>query len=810
MKLGRASIGFAFVLCACGGEGRAKTVRPALAAPPGAFVAPLDGPRRAVHAYGRKNDLTLGWPNGGVFTFAADRDLPGHRPLRGALLDVGSQPGDRPDPLLWMRAATIDRAGAAHQLVASEIDPAGSSGGCSPGAGVRAGGVVEGVRLQTVWCAEDVDGVRRVRAKASAESLPEGTTLAWELNPGTADPIVNGRTADWEGEAETSYVVIAEHGVALLVESSMKMVAARRLVHIASEAFPAPLVLKPPRDATLSLRVFEGDAIDALSGVSGTRVPVTVTAESGSFVRLLGDNGELVAEGRIDPSGKRRFEVPDKGARSIEVRSPRGVFAMNRPLGVEPLVLEAPRAKEGKVELRYVDGSGPTPARVLFGGLDGTPDPEPRVSNSDADPQHAAFADRRSAFLAHGAATVGLPPGRYRIVATAGPTHTLAIREVEVRDGEVTRVDGELREIVDTKDWVSADFHLHAAPSPDSRVSLDARVASLAASHVDLGVATDHNRITDYGPSTKRLELEDRVVTVVGDEITSAGPHLLGHFNAFPFPVPTGAPEDSVPPYYLVPAADMFVAARQAGARVVQVNHARMPPSIGYFDLTGFDAKTGVAKPELAFGFDALEAHNGLWLEQESRVREGVHDLVGLARRSVLVAATGNSDSHKLHWETAGWPRTYVHTAREPRATRADRTLEALLARKTTVSAGPFVEATVEGADPGAIVHLTRKKARVHVRVSAPSWIPVDHVEIWKDDAIAIRLDVPGPAKDGVRFERDIEVDVSDDAVLLVWADADNALPDGLPLGRSRPIGFTSLFYVDADGDGAVKVPAGR
>ena len=75
--------------------------------------------------------------------------------------------------------------------------------------------------------------------------------------------------------------------------------------------------------------------------------------------------------------------------------------------------------------------------------------------------------------------------------------------------------------MTDTTGWTSGDFHLHSAPSPDAPVSLDERVASLACEGVELAVATDHNRISDYKPSVARLGLADRIVAVSGDEITS-------------------------------------------------------------------------------------------------------------------------------------------------------------------------------------------------------------------------------------------------------------------------------------------------
>ena len=99
-------------------------------------------------------------------------------------------------------------------------------------------------------------------------------------------------------------------------------------------------------------------------------------------------------------------------------------------------------------------------------------------------------------------------------------------------------------------------------------------------------------------------------------------------------------------------------------------------------------------------------------------------------------------------------------------------------------------------------------RVRVHVRVSAPAWVPVEHVELWVDDAVALRVAVTAPATDGVRYEGDHTLTLTGDAMVLAWADATEPLRHVLPLARAVPIGFSGPVWVDANGDGAVRVPA--
>ena len=163
---------------------------------------------------------------------------------------------------------------------------------------------------------------------------------------------------------------------------------------------------------------------------------------------------------------------------------------------------------------------------------------------------------------------------------------------------------------------------------------------------------------------------------------------------------------------------------------MLQVNHPRMAPGIGYFDLTHLEPRTGAADASFSGSFDAVEAFNGFFLTSPARVREGAADMVALARRGLHVAATGNSDSHHLLYEEAGYPRTYAHVSPEPIATRMERVLAAIRRGDTTVSSGPLVEMTVDGAPIGSVVvPKGGRTVHVHVRVSAPTWVPVEHVE---------------------------------------------------------------------------------
>ncbi len=799
MRLTVAALALSLVLPAC----RARR------AVPFARVAPLAASRHEPHAWARAGDLVLRGASA-QFTVAAGEDLAGHRPLRGAVLDARNDGDDRSDPLLWWRPLWVDARGRSHVAVAQGV----TTVRCANGAvGVRAVAEVDDVRLDTQLC---ITGPRSLRAVTEAVGLPDGARLGDEVNPGSATALVWGRGPAWEGEVSTRVLALVEHDTAMVFRAADEGTARRALVHIATETFPAPIVwTQSGARLVRDVEVLRGDAVDALA-----------VAARGQVAQVL-DVVSDAADGRLavyDAQRMMRLEAPMNGPRRrVTLAEPFAAFVrVFDGAGVAGPWLTVPAGdarravtvRDGAhpsatVRVRVTDDQGvAVPAHVLFTALDGGD-----AATLAPVGTLLGHVSGHTLYVLDGEATVKLRPGRWRVVATHGSAWTLHADTLDVTPDATRTVTATLRPVVAPAGWVSADLHLHAAPSPDSTVTLAERVASLVCNGVDVAAATDHNRITDYRDAVRAQGLDARLAVMAGDEMTSAGVALWGHFNAFPLPVPDAqtAPDDAVPWYFERSPDEMFTRAREMGARVVMVNHPRMPPSIGYFDLTHFDAATGEAGRGFSDGFNALEVFNGIWLETPDRVREGVVDLAGLARRGLRVTAVGNSDSHRLVHEEAGYPRTWIYVGEGTRETLTARVLDGLRAGRTSVSAGPFVELTVEGQPAGSVVRAGNtfpRRVRVHVRVSAPAWVPVERVELWVDDAVALRVPVVGEGRDGVRYEGDHELTLQGDAMVLAWADATRPLPFVLPLSHAVPIGFSGPVWVDANGDGEVRLRA--
>lgn len=768
----------------------------------GGRVDRLSASRTSDDAAGRAGDLVITGPGRESVTVAATPNLSGHFPLLGAIVDVATAPGDVTDPLIWLRTVKV----GPHDEVTGIDIRAPQPFECASGApGVRALGGI-GVGYTGEVCALAGGGFALT---STITSLRDGESLADWMNVGSLPVVVEADGSAWDMERDTSFMAFARAGTAVLL-TAPHIHLSRTFSHFGAETFPSPLVVRYGSDTTITrvLTVVPGDVLHALARLPNANraLDVTFGPDRGGRVSIRAANGAEIAFGDVRRGETRSVKLPPGLGAYAELGDEHGVVTDARVELPEPGArrsVQAARSPAGTLSFEYVDEHGaPLPVHVLFKGLDGARDPEPLLAEG------RATSAGRSLYLLDGKSRISLQAGKYRVTASHGLAFSLSIKEVTIQVDGHFAIHDSLRRVVDTNGWLAADFHLHAGPSPDSVVSLVDRVGSLVCEGIDLAVATDHNHVTDYGPHVEALGVESRLAAVRGVEITSAGTKW-GHFNAFPLPLPSGAPEEGVPVYFGKRPSEMFASARDLGARVLQVNHARMDPGIGYFDLAHLDAKTGRSDPVFASDFDVLEAYNGMWIETRNKVREGPVDLVALARRGKLVAATGNSDSHKLLYEEAGFPRTWVHTAAEPVTTRTERTIAALLARDTTVTSGPFVEMSVEGKGIGSVVKPDASGAvHVRVRVSAPAWVPLEHVEIWRDDAVAERFDVEGEPTDGVRFEREVTIPIGrTDATLLAWADADRPLPDVVPYEHALSIGFTGLVYVDGNGDGSVTVP---
>jgi hypothetical protein len=481
------------------------------------------------------------------------------------------------------------------------------------------------------------------------------------------------------------------------------------------------------------------------------------------------------------------------------------------------LVLDVSPGGDLRVAIIDAETRKPLTARLLVRGIDGTVDPSfgPDYRASGAGPVIDAL---------RGEVATPLPSGRYRVAATKGIEWSVDAKEIEITAGRVTEVELAPRHVVPTPGTLSCDLHVHARPSFDTPVTPEDRVLSLVAAGIDFAVPTEHNIVGDYSSSVETMDLRGEFLTVPGVEVTTYNKGF-GHFGVFPYPI--GA---LVPPFKHTTMGAIFKSVRTDPSRFFQLNHPRLPKGIGYLSNIGFDPRAPRTHIHNRIDFDGIEVYNGYDEEKPERVEQVLRDYWTLLSFGWRYVATGSSDSHRIQFHWAGYPRTMVTV--DPKATPDSdtRTVDPLVVvanikkGHAVVTSGPMVELELGGARPGDEVVTTDDPVHGHLRVRAAPWIDVTRVDVVVGvvDAAADKGPAPAPrvvqsfavpsrptqlgpesgtpeeaAARTVRFDQDIDVAVGPaNGWVQVVVRGERRMDDVLPFMPVPPFAFTNPVYV--------------
>ncbi len=628
----------------------------------------------------------------------------------------------------------------------------------------------------------------------------------------------------------------------------------------------------------------EGTGI-ALSGVSVFAYAVGAEQPYNQWLSDVGDDTQIDGSfgGRLPP-GDWELLVHGRG-RPDGVRIPVTVTEG----GTVDLVVASPRA--GQVSVEVVDELGrAVPSKISFFA-------EPGSSTGGLDPDlgddYIAGDPSEVVFTRDGHADVILPPGTYTAIASRGLEYELGTSApFTVTDAGVSRLNLQVIRSVDTTGFVSADFHVHSINSFDSGTSLSDRVVTMAAEGVEFFTSTDHDALTDYAPAVEDLGLEPWVKTAVGLETTTLE---VGHFLGFPMVADTLAEQGGAFDWTGMSAREILDTLDELGTRsgyepVRFVAHPR-DGILGYFDQFGYDPYTGViATPVLSVvnpllradeyepEFEALELLNGKRFEivrtptqdelnryaageplssyematrsaqEQTDLVDGIYrlgyghegqvdDWFSLLNSGQRYTALGNSDTHGKFSVEAGCPRNYVVTDTDDPALLDEQAIaDAVRAGHVVASYGPFVRFTAnETAIVGDEIVDTDGTVDLHIEVQAPTWIPVDRVELYQNGTLIHEWEGLDP--DVYKLSEDLTVDVTVDSWFVVIAVGDGdlgpvftpvemapvqlqdvvteALSDvpgvgsllspAIPIPRAGPVipfAITNPIYVDVDGGG--------
>ena len=459
---------------------------------------------------------------------------------------------------------------------------------------------------------------------------------------------------------------------------------------------------------------------------------------------------------------------------------------------VEEQIIELPRSGAVEVEIVGEDGR-PLPAKISVEPVDVVASNLPSRFGERTEAAGLVYTD----FAYTGAARIALAPGRYVAYVSRGGEYEVVERALEIVAGQTVSFQAALERTSSTPNWLTADVHVHAQLSPDSRDDYDFKVQAMAAENLELPISTDHEAIGDFGPAIETLGLGTWIRGIVGTEITTT---TYGHFNAFPLEQDDTKPGNGRIDWFGRDPSELFALVRSISTNpFVQTNHPRST-SIGYFHLMGFDRDSFEAEGSgFSTNFDAIEVVNGC--EQGTLDGDTVRDWFAFLNRGEKRYATASPDDHAAEAGALGYPVTYVRLPTDlPSEVEVEQVREAFKAGRLVVSCGPFVEMSIAQSQIGDVVDSSAGRLDVDARVSAPSWMDVDSLRLIVGGEVV--REVALPEGRGDRFDGTLSATITPGrdtwAILWVTGDRDHGL-----WARGRPsFAFTNPIYIDGDGDG--------
>jgi len=570
--------------------------------------------------------------------------------------------------------------------------------------------------------------------------------------------------------------------------------------------------------------------------------------------------GQAITHTVTDAGGRFQLCVPP-GPAAIIAGQPGRPYAGGRP-APRPVALEVPLRTEppdtpdvvltlpptARLDVVVRDSLGtPIPARLTLLGVDPSP-PDSRLEGNGFDPLAPGVLRMQDSIT--GRFDLLVEPGDMDLVVSRGVEYSLVRQPLVLAPGESRRVDVVLHHVVDTRGFLSGDFHVHSAPGPDCVLSYRKRVANMLSEGVEVIVATDHAYVSDYWPTIREMGVLGQIATIAGQEITTFS---SGHFGPFPLPrddTPNGGAINWVGKSPVQLVEEVLGINPDAVFQIMHPRAIAAPGNISNFfaimDLL-FDVDGPRSGPDAFSRADIRLPPDAAWLSPKFNAMEvvsfgnvqGLSDWFNLLNAGWRLTATGNSDTHTRWVEGSGYARNLVRVGEgreDLGAFDAAAFTRAVREGKNLVTLGPVIDMIIRNEDRseearvGELLHAPAGTTlRIEVRVQSPSWLVADRLTLYETGVPigripAVPSTVPG-ASGGTRneFVTTVTRPVSGDAHYAASVTGSQSLYPLLPynwMNRNRitleqirsgdlpgtilPFSVTNPVWVDADGDGVI------
>jgi predicted metal-dependent phosphoesterase TrpH len=467
----------------------------------------------------------------------------------------------------------------------------------------------------------------------------------------------------------------------------------------------------------------------------------------------------------------------------------------------------------GRVKVRTSDSKGEyVPGKVTFIGLSPTKSPYFKPENP-VKSGRSWESYKNSCFPPEEGLEVKLPVGTYLVHASRGPEYSVDQKVIEVLKDELQELNFSIDRVVETSNLISIDPHLHTFHS-DGQMSIAERIKSVVAEGVDVAVASDHNLITDYYPTLKKIGLNKYLAVILGNEVTH--PFNLIHYNTYPLKYRAEEENNGAISPVAEEASELFEASRKKDPQaILQVNHPRAG-DLGYFNNYGLDIESAAfAREHFDTSFELLEVMNGPYFYSSNSA--AINDWLHLLNRGYYFPLVGSSDSHSIDRGEPGYSRTYVsYQGGEADNLDWNAISSGLKKGRSFATNGPLVEFKVNTKyTSGDTFSLPGGKAEVWIRVQSAPWISVDEVRLVVNGERKVIFPVKAEKKATQKFEEQISLTLKKDSYLAVEVLGNETLypvlqqmsRSGLMTNAVIPYALTNPVFIDVNGNGKFDPP---
>ena len=453
-----------------------------------------------------------------------------------------------------------------------------------------------------------------------------------------------------------------------------------------------------------------------------------------------------------------------------------------------------------KLSVKVTESGEPVPSRITIINEQGALQTTGLVSSD----KHAVRTG--VVYTADGEAEIGLPSGKYTVIASRGPEYEIDQQEVDLNEESSGFLEFSLSRTVSTSGWVACDTHVHTLThSGHGDSTEDERIITIAGEGIELPIITEHNKQINYSKRQAELEMSSWYTLVTGNEVTTK----WGHFNIWPV-----KPGETVPKYKGSEWNTIFNDINAVSPEIVILNHAEDLHS-GYrpFGRENRHRLTGRHLDGWELEANAMEVVNSG--AQQSDMMQLPRDWMVCLNRGQYLTPVGCSDSHDVARHFIGQGRTYIQADdSHPGMIDVEQAVKSFREGRVVVSCGLIPMVTVEEIyGPGDLVPENLDNTlSLQLDISTPNWIKCDQYQVYMNGELVpsvsslaesggeiqnVKLSIPVP-------DHDVHLEVAvfgPGVTSLHWPIAKPYQPDS-PHWESKVFGITGPIWYDGNGDG--------